>query len=160
MADTLLLYMTGFAAEEAGDYASALGAYERGAALGDDSCWLALGYLYDVGRGVKVDKGEAMRCYRKAWRVRSSAAANNIAILYRERGDHQAMFRWFQRGAGDDDGAAHLNLAKCYRDGKGVRKSPEAMVRCLAVALASRYISEDDLEEAEAMMAAARPRLA
>lgn len=160
MADTLLLYMTALAAEEAGDYSTARSAYERGAALGDDSCWFALGYMHDLGQGIEVDKREAMRCYRKAWRMRDPGAAYNIAILYRDRRDYRAMFRWFQRAASTGDGSPYLDLAKCYRDGRGVRKSPEGMVRCLAVALTSQYISEEEVEEAEAMMAVVRPRLA
>lgn len=158
MAETTLLFRTGDAAEEAGDYVSAKRAFERGAALGDDSCWLRLGYLYDVGLGVEADKLEAMRCYRRAWRQRNTAAANNIAILHREKGDHRSMFRWLERAAKAGDGSAYLDLAKCYRDGVGVRKAPEAAVRCLAAALTSQFISEQEREEAAALMAAFRPR--
>lgn len=63
------------------------------AALGDDSCWLRLGLLFDLGHGVEVDKAQAMRCYQRAWRQRNAVAANNIAILYRERGNRRASFR-------------------------------------------------------------------
>jgi hypothetical protein len=54
-----------------------------------------LANIYDLGVGVSVDKAEAMRLYRRAWRKRSSVAANNIAILYREHDNRRAMFRWF-----------------------------------------------------------------
>ena len=160
MAETLLLFLTGDAAEDAGDYLSAKQAFERGAALGDDICWLRLGYLHDVGHGVETNKLEAMRCYRRAWRERNTAAAKNIAILYRERGDRRSMFRWLQRAAKAGDGSAYLDLAKCYRDGVGVRKSREAAVRCLAAALSSEFISEEEREEAAAIMAEFRPRVA
>jgi TPR repeat protein len=160
MSETFLLFQMGDSAEEAGDFSSAKLAFERGAALGDGCCWLRLGYLYDVGLGVETDKREAMRCYRRAWLQRNTAAANNIAILYRERGDHRSMFRWFERAASEGDGSAYLDLAKCYRDGIGVRKAPQAAVRCLAAALSSPFISEVEREEAAEMMAAVRPRLA
>ncbi len=160
MAEARLLFQAGDTAEEAGDFSSAKLAFERGAALNDDNCWLRLGYLYDVGRGVETDKLEAMRCYRRAWRRRNTAAANNIAILYRERGAYRLMVRWFERAAGEGDGGAYLDLAKCYRDGVGVGMSPEATTRCLAAAMSSQFISEDERQEAAAMMAVLRPRLA
>src|SRR3712207_483964 len=82
MPSTSLLFQTGDAAEARGDYALAKEAFERGAALGDSSCWGRLGLRFDLGLGVTVDKGEAMRCYKRAWRQRDAASANNIAILY------------------------------------------------------------------------------
>jgi TPR repeat protein len=157
--DTTLLFLQGYAAEEAGDFARAQAYFREGAALGDDNCWTHLGYMFDVGIGTPIDKVEAMRCYRMAWRNRCTIAANNIAILYRERGDHRAMFRWFERAALAGDGSPHLDLAKCYLDGVGVRRSVVAAQRCLAIAVGHEFISEEEREEAEALLAELRPRL-
>ena len=160
MAEQFPFFSAGDAAEDGGDLVSARRAFERGAALGDDNCWLRLGLLHDLGKGCETNKVEAMRCYRRAWRRRNIAAANNIAILYREKGDRRLMFRWFERAASEGDGGAYVELAKCYRDGVGVRRSPDAAVRCLAAASSCEFISEAEREEATAVRVAFRPRLA
>src|SRR5579871_6621204 len=100
MAATDLLAEQGDGAEEAGDFALARRSFEEGAALGDEVCLTRLAYMFDVGKGVEIDKQHAMGLYRQAWRRWRSqvAAASNIAILYREAGNVRAMFRWFARG--------------------------------------------------------------
>lgn len=161
MIDAELCLRRGSAAEDAGDYALARACYERAAELDYPIGLTSLAYLYDVGLGVAVDKARAMQLYRSAWRRhRDACAANNIAILYRERGERRTMFRWLQRCADAGDNSAHLQLAKCYANGVGVRRSVELAVRSLAIVLhVDANVSEDDEEEAEAMMAALRPRL-
>src|SRR6185295_17849301 len=150
MVNTNALYRIADAAEEAGNHEFALQSYERGAALGDAFCVFRLAHMYDVGElGVAPDKVRAMQLYRRAWRKGCPGAASNIAILYRERGNRRAMFQWFKREADKDDGSAHLDLAKCYLEGTGVRKCVQTALRCLATAMASEYISEFEREEAQ-----------
>lgn len=159
MPETDALLRIAFAAGEDGDFERARKCYERGAALGDGMCFQALGYMYDVGEGVSVDKALAMKLYRKAWRRGDHAAASNIAILYRERGNMRTMFQWFERVAHAGDGSAQLEMAKCYLSGVGVRKDIQSALRCLAVAKTSYYITEYEREEAEALLAKLRPKL-
>jgi len=156
--DTLLLAYRGDAAEEAGNYALARECFEQGAALGDEVCWTRLAYMFDVGIGVPVDKTEAMRCYRQAWRQRSTVAANNIAILYRERGNRRAMFKWFERGALQNDGDAQVEVAKSYLKGDGVRRNLQLALQWLATAQSNTNITDDSLEEAVALLLELRPR--
>jgi hypothetical protein len=153
------LFREGDAAEEAGETARALRCFEEGAALGDAICWSRLGLMFDIGKGVQIDKARAMRCYRMAWRQRDTVAALNIAILYRERGDRRAMFRWYRRAAREDDGSAEFELAKCYMTGTGVRRSMDMAIRSLAVALNSDRISEAEREEAQSLYARFRPTM-
>jgi len=148
-----------YAAGEDGRLELARQCYEQGASLGDEMCLLALGYMYDVGKGVPSDKARAMKLYRKAWRRGSHGAATNIAILYREQGKHKLMFRWFERVARAGDGSAHLDMAKCYLNGVGVRQNLQAALRSLAVAKASFYIAEFEREEAQALLDALSPRV-
>lgn len=121
-------------------------------------CLQALGYMYDVGEGVNVDKPTAMALYRRAWRKGSYAAAANIAILYREQGKYRTMFRWFAKVAEAGDGSAQLHMAKCYLSGQGVRKNPQAALRCLAMAVKSEYIAEFEREEAQELLEELAPR--
>ena len=159
MADTDALLRIAFAAAEEGDFERARVCYERGAELGDGMCFQALGYMYDVGEGVAVDKVMALKLYRAAWRRGDHAAAFNIAIIYRKRGQMRTMFRWFERVARAGDGSAQLEMAKCYLRGIGVRKDIQAALRCLAVARTSDYISEHERDEAQTLLRALRPRL-
>jgi len=143
------------AAEEEGNFDLARQSFERGAALGDADCMMRLAYMHDVGElGVTADKGRAMQLYRSAWLKGCRGAANNIAILYREQGDRRAMFQWFKREADAGDGSAHLNLARCYLAGTGVRKDVQAALRCLAVAAGCdmQHISQAEREEAQTLL--------
>ncbi len=159
MADVELLLSAGYDAAERGDLAHARRCFEQAAALGDPYGWFQLGLMHDIGEGVAADKDFAMRAYRRAWRTaRHCGSANNIAILYKERGQHRQMAEWFRRGAEAGDGDAYFELAKCYRDGVGVRRSQEQTLRCLAAVLSSDYVCEDSVEQAEAMMLEFRPR--
>jgi len=161
MVSTEALFRIGDAAEEAGDFLLARQSFERGAALGDVVCICRLAYLFDVGRGVEVDKVAAMRLYRTAWRhSRDTVAATNIAILYREQAKFPAMFRWWARAANAGDGGALLNMAKCYLEGSGVRKDAQAALRCLSAAVASQFICDEERETAKELLEAMRPRLA
>lgn len=157
MPNTDALLRIAYAAAESGNFDFARECYERGAALGDFMCLQALGYMYDVGEGVIADQRLATQLYRRAWRRGSHAAATNIAILYRERGQMRTMFHWYERVARAGDGSAQLDMAKCYLSGVGVRKDVQAALRCLAVADAAEYITEYEREEAQALLATLKP---
>jgi uncharacterized protein len=160
MAETEMLWRLANAAIEAGDFARAKAIYERGAALGDADCWQGLGYMFDVGQGMEADKQQAMRGYRAAWRLgRNAAAANNIAALYRDAGDRRAMFRWFKRASEQGNDGVCLELAKCYRDGVGVRRSLGDALRCLSRVMSGPCASEAEREEAQAMLASFQPQI-
>lgn len=158
MVDTEALFRIGDAAQEAGNFEHARQTFERGAALGDAECLCRLAYMFDVGSGVEADKAEAMRLYQRAWRRGSTTAGMNIAILYRERQNSRAMFRWWKRVAETGDGSAQFEMAKCYLSGSGVRRDAQAALRCLAAAVQSPYIAEEEREEAHDLLDTLRPR--
>lgn len=160
MVDTRALFHIGDAAQEAGNLAHALVAFERGAALGDADCLCRLALMIDTGTGIKADKLAAMRLYQRAWRKeRSVVAGLNIAILYREQRRWQPMFRWWQRVSTTGDGSAQLEMAKCYLRGQGVRRDLQAALRCLAIAESSNYITEYERELARRLLRKFRLRL-
>jgi uncharacterized protein len=142
----------GDAVEEAGDYATARAAFERGAALGDAFCWTRLGLIFDKGLGCDVDKPKAMQCYQRAWRARDVVAAYNIATLYREVGNLRAMVQWFQRAAEAGDDGALVEVARCLIHGVGVRRNNSEAVSALREALRGS-LSPAEREEAEEMLA-------
>lgn len=159
MVDPSALFQIGDTAQEAGNFAHARAAFERGAALGDVSCISRLAYLFDTGTGVEVDKAAAMRLYQQVWRKeRDVTAGSNIAILYRERGEWLPTFRWWKRVAATGDGSAQLEMAKCYLRGRGVKRDLQSALRCLAAAEGSAYISEYERELARRLLRKLRLR--
>ena len=160
MVNTEALFRIGDAAEDEGNFALARQSFERGAALGDAECLCRLAHMFDTGSGVATDKAAAMRFYQRAWRRGSTVAGMNIAILYREQRDWPAMFRWWKRIAAAGDGSAQFEVAKCYLNGIGVRQDVQAALRCLAAAFRSSHITEEEREEAEALLDTLRPTMA
>lgn len=158
--DTFALFQVGDAAQEAGNFAHARAAFERGAALGDVACLSRLAYLFDTGTGVDVDKATAMQLYQRAWRkARCNVAGLNIAILYRERKKWWPMFRWWQRVAATGDGGAQLEMAKCYLRGRGAKRDLQAALRCLAAAENSACITEYERDLARRLLRKLRLRV-
>lgn len=84
---------------EAGRLKEAFRSFKHAVDLGATECLLNLGYFHDTGIGTRKDKVEAMRCYKLAYRWGVSAAASNIAVLYREQGKPRLMFAWYRRAA-------------------------------------------------------------
>jgi TPR repeat protein len=158
MVSTYALFRIAHDAQEAGNYELARQSFERGASLGCADCLSRLAYMLDVGIGVDVDKSRAMQLYKQAWRLGSHVAPNNIAILYREQGKRRLMFQWFMHGVARQDGDALVEVAKCYLNGIGVRRSVQDALRALASAVNSDCITEASREEAQAILDELRPR--
>ena len=108
----------------------------------------SLAYAYDVGLGVRANRAEAERWYRRAYRIGSSMGAYNLAIIYRDTGDLRSAFRWWQRAAGLNDGDATVDVAYCYQYGIGVRKNAAEARRLYRRAMSSKDISQSGREEA------------
>jgi TPR repeat protein len=87
--------------------------YLRLAASGaEPSALRALGDCYADGVGTRRDLAAAERCYREGSRMRDHAAAFNLAILYRDRGDRQKERYWLRRAGRLGDSTAPLVLAE------------------------------------------------
>ena len=137
-----------------GDLPGAFRCLRLGASDGQRSCMMNLGYFYDEGIGTLRSKHEAMRWYKRAFASGDSGAASNIAILFRERGSHHHMFRWFIAAARRDDGDALVDVAKCYQMGLGVPRSTMMTIANARKALRSTRLSVAGREEALGLLAA------
>jgi TPR repeat protein len=121
----------------------------RAAAQGGISeAYDSLAYAYDVGLGVRANRAEAERWYRRAYRSGSSMCAGSLAIIYRDAGDLRSAFRWYRRAAALKDGDAMVDVAYCYQYGIGVRKNVLAAQRVYRSAMSSRDITAYGREEA------------
>ncbi|WP_417311561.1 tetratricopeptide repeat protein [Ectopseudomonas khazarica] len=136
----------------AGNLNLAFELFSEGARQGLDGCMLDLGYFYDEGVGIAIDKNQAMYWYKKAYRLGNSSAASNIAILYREQGCFNLTAQWFKRAIQLSDGDAEVELAKLLISGKGVRKSFSVAKVHLLNALASNHITPAGKQEAEELL--------
>jgi len=137
---------------EKGELESAFSLFCQCAELGQVGCMLDLGYFYDEGLGVGIDKEKAMAWYRRAYRRGVSAAASNIAILYREQRRHRLERQWIERAVALGDGDAEVHLAKLYLAGKGARRSKAMAKALLTKATTSGKITEVSREEAAALL--------
>jgi TPR repeat protein len=109
---------------------------------------LAVGYFYDEGLGVGRSIPKAQLWYRRAYRAGNAAAAVNLGLLCKGRGDYAGARRWFRKAllSGDDDGA--LELAKTYVGKQATARA----IPYLRVARRSKRVSEATREEATRLL--------
>ena len=139
---------------ERGDLKQAFKQYLAIAKLGCDGAWINVGYFYDVGIGVKRNRKQALYWYRRAYRSGHSAAASNIATLYRDEGRSRLEVIWYKKSAALGDADAAVEVAKHYLSGTGVRKHRGHALAYLnrAIATPSPYITKASLNEARRIL--------
>lgn len=120
----------------------------RAADRGHDVAACALGYAYDCGLGTVRNRNLALRWYKRAWRAGESAAATNIATVYRDERKHRIAFQWWKRSESLDDGDAAVDVGYCYQYGIGTRRSVPLAKRMYRRAISSANISAFGREEA------------
>ena len=121
--------------------------YRRAVELGNVDAMVKLGYAYDRGIGVKLDKKKAERLYRTAADRGDAFAQNNLAVLLDSQDKFEEAFRYFALAADQGYTSGEFNLGICYRDGDGTEvdlgkarywferaaaKGNERATRCLA----------------------------
>src|SRR3974390_1241437 len=115
------------AANERGDYATALRLVRPLAAQGNDRAQFNLGVMYDKGRGVPQNDAEALKWYRKAAEQGYPIAQYNLGVMYVEgqgvpQNDVEAV-QWFRRAAEQDYAVAQYNLGVMYDNGRGMAQN-------------------------------------
>ncbi len=105
------------------------------AKLGDEEAQVAVGYDYAYGISRKVNVGEALRWWKRAYRQGSWAAAFNLGMFFRDAKQWAKALRWFERAidAGDEDGL--VEIAKIHLRYAGDRA---AGLRYLKLAVAAK----------------------
>ena len=117
-------FAAGWEAYIRGDYATALREFRPLAEQGDAEAQYNLGVMYDNGRGVPEDDGQAAFWYRKAAEQGHAEAQFNLGVMYADgegvpEDDVQAAF-WFRKAAEQGDAEAQYNLGVMYANGEGV----------------------------------------
>ena len=107
-----------------GRYAEALVAWEEAAARGSTEAALALGMMYDSGRGVPQSYTDAFSWYELAAEQDDPVALFNVGVLYDAgygvRQDTTEAAGWYERAVVRGSGRAAYNLALLYQKGDGV----------------------------------------
>lgn len=122
--------------------------YRRSAQAGNASAQINLGNCLSTGRGVCRDDAEALRWYKRALRQGDSCAANNIATIYRDRGDESRALLWYKRAVSQGDDDAWVEVGKRLYAGIGSTADAIEAVRCFRKAIASKNITQAGREEA------------
>lgn len=120
----------------------------RAATSGDPSAAFSLGYAYGNGLGTKPNIKDAMRWYRRAVRGGQSAAASNIATIYRDAGSARQAFQWWNRACKMKDGDAAVDVGYGYQYGIGTKKTGVSAKRAYRLAIRSNNITQLEREAA------------
>jgi localization factor PodJL len=155
------------------DLPEALRWYGRAAAQGMALAQYRLAMFYERGWGTPADPERARAWYARAAEQGNVKSMHNLAVISASgsRSDFATAARWFAQAADLGLADSQFNLAVLYQNGLGVPKDPRLAYKWLTLAArtgdreaASRLaeikgrLTPDDLQEAEAMVAAWRAR--
>ena len=117
-------FLTGYQAEQRGDYAEAAKFYRRAGDNGDAVSLGALGFLYKEGKGVPQDYAEALKLYRRAADLGSISAQISVGVMY-DFGygvaqDYAEAVKWYRKAADQGDATGQFELGMMYELGHGV----------------------------------------
>ena len=119
------LYRLASLNEKTGDYPEAIKLYRRGIKQDDYRAMIALGEMFEQGRGVKKDEAQAVQLYEQAG-DRSRWAQFKLGIMYSQgqgvaKNEAKAL-QWWQKSADGGNGKAQNNLGFMYDRGIAVQR--------------------------------------
>ena len=117
-------FQKGFAAYNAGDYATALQEWKPLAEAGDEVAQSNLGVMYGNGQGVVQDYKEAVKWYRLSAEQGYASAQYNLGNMYKNGDgapqDYKEAVKWYRLSAEQGYAEAQTNLGFMYERGQGV----------------------------------------
>ena len=117
-------FQKGYAAYNAGDYATALQEWTPLAEAGDELAQFNLGVMYRNGLGAPQDYKEAVKWYRLAAEQGNDSAQFNLGTMYRKGDgvpqDYAEAVKWYRLAAEQGGAVAQNNLGIMYEYGDGV----------------------------------------
>lgn len=108
------------------DHELAIENLKNGAKLNHPRCISTLGYIYEYGYRTEINMEKAIEYYHKGVELNDELAAYQLGLLYRD-GAGSYLIKNPERAAQlfmlcKSSGDGQYELAKCYRDGFGVKK--------------------------------------
>ena len=153
------------------DLKQAMQWYGRAATQGLATAQYRLAALYERGLGASQDIERARVWYARAAEQGNVKAMHNLAVLSAGRSDYATAAKWFTLAADFGLADSQVNLAVLFQNGLGVPKDLTRAYKWLALAArggdreaegglsqVKAWLSLADLEAADAMLAAWRPR--
>ena len=117
-------FQKGFAAYNAGDYATALKEWRPLAEQGDAAAQGNIGFMYENGKGVLQDYAEAVKWYRLAAEQGHANSQKSVGFMYTKgKGvlqDYAEAMKWYRLAAKQGDADAQNNIGVRYENGEGV----------------------------------------
>lgn len=110
---------------EKGQYAEALEKCRALAESGSPQAQVFLGWMYEVGRGVKGDVEQARRWYEQAADGGSARGQFYLGRLSLRERNYQEAIAWLERAASQDYMPALFRLACLYEVGRAVQRDGE-----------------------------------
>jgi TPR repeat protein len=97
---------------------------ERAAQLGDPGSMTAVADRIARKSFTGARRREAIRLYVRAFRAGYATAAYNLAVRYKDAGEHRMAVAWFRRALKAGEPSALLELGKAELYGAGIRRNP------------------------------------
>lgn len=116
-------YLQALAAYNAGNFTDAAAGFQLAAQQGHTEAQYLLSTMFDEGKGVPQDPGQAAHWERKAAEQGHAYAQANLSFRYYTAGNFEEAFAWCQRAAYSNLAWAQYNLGLMYRKGEGIAPS-------------------------------------
>lgn len=148
------IYFQGLEAQDANDFERAMKLFLQGASQGDDAAMNAIGLLYDYGEGVSQDKQQALKWFKRAFRVKTRRVGvtrdhcSNIALTYAQLGNRRQAVHWWRKAVSLGDGDAAVDLATFLMRSKEVLE----LLRMAASCKEMLKITGEGKEQAEYLL--------
>ena len=130
------LFVQGFEAHDANDFERAMKLFLQGASQRDDAAMSWVGLLHSYGEGVPQDKYEALKWFKRAFRVKTHRVGatpdhcSNIALTYAQLGNRQRAIHWWRKAVSLGDGDSAVHLAKFLMGSKEVVQLLQMAANC------------------------------
>ncbi len=134
-----------------GDERRAFELFLAAAKNGEKDAFNSIGYFFDHGIGVRKDTASAYAWYRRAAMQDNLAGCLNLGMWFRDAGNIRRSKFWFEKAYAQGDGSAAYELGKIYSN-QNSSISRKRALQYLSEAVASKYIVEDEREEAEKLL--------
>lgn len=116
------LFELGKKFENERNYTESVKYYHEAAKLGNVDAQLSLGFCYDLGRGVEVNKKEAVKWYILSASKNNKYALANLANILYDVKDYEEAVKWYRKSADLGLDYAQYRMGLSYQFGRGVPK--------------------------------------
>jgi TPR repeat protein len=117
-------YSEGVNAFLAQNYKLAMARLKPFAEIGSAKAQSYVGTMYEAGRGVERNRGEAISWFLKAAEQGDAYSQSHLGFAYEEglgvARDVKLAAQWYAKAADQDDAYSEARLASMYRDGRGL----------------------------------------